>query len=144
MNLHSLSHILYGDSQYYWSFYLLNKKLRESGWPLTFQEFEKYIDEHPDYQYFIKPYPGEPFGKFKNEYFPNFRIKNVTPILEENHIWPMLNICDIHIGIIMSIIHTSLLLKKEFIDLSKTIGLDKKYLSIDRVMNSKNKGVEDN
>jgi len=44
----------------------------------------------------------------------------------------------------MSIIHASLLLKKEFIDLSKTIGLDKKFLSIDRVMNSKNKGVEDN
>ena len=40
----SLSHILYGDSQYYWTFYLLNKKLRESGWPLTFQEFEEYIE----------------------------------------------------------------------------------------------------
>ena len=109
-----------------------------------YREFEKYIDEHPDYQYFIKPYPGEPFGKFQNEYFPNFRIKNVTPILEENHIWPMLNICDIHIGIIMSIIHTSLLLKKEFIDLSKTIGLDKKYLDVNRVMKSTNNGVEDN
>lgn len=39
----SLSHILYGDSQFYWTFYLLNEKLRVSGWPLTFQEFEKYI-----------------------------------------------------------------------------------------------------
>ena len=39
----SLSYILYGDSQYYWTFYLLNEKLRVSGWPLTFQEFEKYI-----------------------------------------------------------------------------------------------------
>ena len=108
-----------------------------------YKEFEKYIDEHPDYQYFIKPYPGEPFGKFKNEYFPNFRIKNVTPILDENHIWPMFSICDIHMGCLSSIFHASLLLKKEIIDFSKEIGMAEKYLDVDRIMKSTNKGVED-
>lgn len=39
----SLSHILYGDDQFYWTFFLLNQHLRESGWPLTTQEFDKYI-----------------------------------------------------------------------------------------------------
>lgn len=41
----TLSYQLYNDPQYYWTFYLLNPKLRESGWPLTNQEFEKYIKE---------------------------------------------------------------------------------------------------
>lgn len=108
-----------------------------------FKEFEKYIEKNPNYQYFIKPYPGEPFGQFKNEYFPNFRIKNVTPILDENHIWPMFNICDIHIGCLSSIFHASLLLKKEIIDFSKEIGMAEKYLDVDRIMKSTNKGVED-
>ena len=109
-----------------------------------FNEFEKYIEDNPDYQYFIKPYPGEPFGKqFGNEYFPNFRIKNVTPILDENHIWPMFSICDIHMGCLSSIFHASLLLKKEIIDFSKEIGMSEKYLDVDRIMKSTNKGVED-
>tara|TARA_Y100001938_G_scaffold150707_1_gene242961 strand:+ start:1877 stop:3007 length:1131 start_codon:yes stop_codon:yes gene_type:complete len=109
-----------------------------------FNEFEKYIEDNPDYQYFIKPYPGEPFGEqFGNEYFPNFRIKNVTPILDENHIWPMFSICDIHMGCLSSIFHASLLLKKEIIDFSKEIGMAEKYLDVDRIMKSTNKGVED-
>ena len=41
----TLSYKLYNDTQYYWTFYLLNPKLRESGWPLTNQEFEHYIKE---------------------------------------------------------------------------------------------------
>lgn len=108
-----------------------------------FKEFEKYIEKNPNYQYFIKPYPGEPFGQFENEYFPNFRIKNVTPILDENHIWSMFNICDIHMGCLSSIFHASLLLKKEIIDFSKEIGMAEKYLDVDRIMKSTNKGVED-
>lgn len=30
----TLSFQLYGDSQFYWTFFLVNEKLRESGWPL--------------------------------------------------------------------------------------------------------------
>jgi hypothetical protein len=33
-----LSYKLYGTTDLYWTFYLLNEKLRSQGWPLTFQE----------------------------------------------------------------------------------------------------------
>ena len=33
----TLSYKLYGEVQYYWTFYLLNSHLRQSGWPLTNQ-----------------------------------------------------------------------------------------------------------
>ena len=109
-----------------------------------FKEYEKYIKQNPQYQYFIKPYPGEPFGeKYHKDYFPEFKIKGVTPILEESHIWSMFNICDIHIGCIMSILHVSLLLNKEIICLDKEIGSPEKYIDISRIIDSKNVGIED-
>ena len=55
----------------------------------------------------------------------------------------MLNICDIHIGCIMSILHPSLILGKQVIDLSKQIDLPSKYLDIERIIKSKNIGIED-
>ena len=33
----TLAHKLYGDSRYYWTFFLMNEKLRRSGWPLSEQ-----------------------------------------------------------------------------------------------------------
>ena len=46
-------------------------------------------------------------------------------------------------GCLSSIFHASLLLKKEIIDFSKEIGMAEKYLDVDRIMKSTNKGVED-
>lgn len=37
----SLSHQLYGTSEYDWTFYLMNDKLREQGWPLALQDVYK-------------------------------------------------------------------------------------------------------
>ena len=34
----TLSYKLYGTTAYYWTFFLLNEKIRRQGWPLTFQE----------------------------------------------------------------------------------------------------------
>ena len=34
----TLSYLLYGTTDYYWTFYFLNQDLRESGWPLTERE----------------------------------------------------------------------------------------------------------
>jgi hypothetical protein len=34
----TLSYLLYGTTDYYWTFYFLNQDLRESGWPLTEKE----------------------------------------------------------------------------------------------------------
>ncbi len=93
--------------------------------------FKKTIESNPDKQYFYKPYPGEPFDPmFKTNYYPNFFLKNCIPILEESHIWGMFNICDTHIGCISSITHATLILGKKYIDVSKELGIDKKYLEV--------------
>lgn len=109
-----------------------------------FREYKKYIQQNPQHQYFIKPYPGEPFEeKYHKDYFPEFKIKGVTPILEESHIWSMFNICDIHIGCIMSILHASLLLNKEVIYLDEKIDNNNNYLDINRIIQEKGIGLED-
>ncbi len=87
-----------------------------------FDEFKKFKENHPEYQYFVKPYPKEPFENLKNEYFPKFIIEDVTPILEETHIWGMYNLCDIHVGAISSVMYPSYFLNKEIIDFSLQIG----------------------
>jgi len=109
-----------------------------------FKEYKKYIQQNPQHQYFIKPYPGEPFGeKYHKDYFPKFKIEGVTPILEESHVWSMFNICDIHIGCIMSILHASLLLNKEIIYFDKEINTNDNYLDINRIIQERGIGLED-
>ena len=34
---------IYGTTLYYWTFYLLNDKIRQQGWPLTNIEFQRYV-----------------------------------------------------------------------------------------------------
>lgn len=41
----SLSHRLYGNSEYDWTFYLMNDSLRERGWPLSKQDLYKAAKE---------------------------------------------------------------------------------------------------
>ena len=46
----TLSYKLYGTSDYYWTFFLLNESLRQSGWPLTVTKMYKFIEEiYPNY-----------------------------------------------------------------------------------------------
>lgn len=42
----ALSYELYGTSDYYWMFYLLNDKLRQQGWPLSEQNVYSYAKEY--------------------------------------------------------------------------------------------------
>lgn len=42
----SLSYKLYDTVDHYWTFYLLNKKLRIQGWPLTYQEQYRLMKEY--------------------------------------------------------------------------------------------------
>lgn len=88
-----------------------------------FEELKKFKEKHPEYQYFVKPYPGEPFDPlFNKEYFPEFFIEGVTPILKESHIWGMYHICNIHMGAIGSVMYSSFFLDKEIHEFSKKIG----------------------
>jgi hypothetical protein len=41
----TLSYKLYGTSDYYWTFFLLNEGLRESGWPLSVNKSYEFIEE---------------------------------------------------------------------------------------------------
>jgi hypothetical protein len=107
--------------------------------------FKEYIGQFHEKQFFYKPYPGEPFdSKFRGDYYPKFILDNCTPILEESHIWPMFNICDTHIGCMSSIVHSSLLLGKNYIDLSKFLEIDKKYLNTSVVLQENGVGLENN
>lgn len=88
-----------------------------------FEQFKQFKEQHPEYQYFIKPYPGEPFDPlFAKEYFPKFFMEGVTPILNETHIWGMYSICDIHLGCLSSVMYPSFFLNKEIHEYSKKIG----------------------
>lgn len=107
--------------------------------------FEDFVKDNPQYQFFIKPYPGEPFEpQFRVQYHPQFFIEGVTPILDETHIWGMFNICDIHMGAFSSIFHPSFLLNKKVVDLSREIGMRDRALDTTRILNSEGVGVEDN
>lgn len=107
--------------------------------------FKEYIEQNPQHQYFYKPYPGEPFDiKYKNEYYPKFFLDNCTPILEENHVWGMFNICDTHIGCISSITHSTLLLNKQYIDLSKELKIEDQYLDVNNILKKDGAGIENN
>jgi len=109
-----------------------------------FKEFEKFVKEHDEYQFFIKPYPGEPFeSQFSNQYFPKFFIDGVTPILNETDIWSFFNICDIHMGAFSSIFHPSFLLNKKVVDLSREIGMRDRMLDTSPILNSEGRGLED-
>jgi len=106
--------------------------------------FEGFVKDNPQYQFFIKPYPGEPFElQFRGQYHPQFFIEGVTPILDETHIWGMFNICDIHMGAFSSIFHPSFLLNKKVVDLSREIGMRDRVLDTTRILNSEGIGVED-
>ena len=109
-----------------------------------FKCFTEFINNNPNYQYFIKPFPGEPFSdQYKKDYFPKFKIPGVTPILEETDIWGMFNICDIHIGALSSIFYSGLLLNKQVIDYSKEIGMRDRYTDPSPILESKGIGLED-
>lgn len=46
----TLSYKLYGTSDYYWTFFLMNDKLRESGWPVPSErEYEVLYERYPNY-----------------------------------------------------------------------------------------------
>ena len=109
------------------------------------QIFSNYIKSYPEYQFFYKPYPGEPFDpKFRSEFYPKFFLENCTPIIEETHVWGMFNICDIHMGCLSSITHSSLLLKKKYIDLSEDLNIKTKYLDISNILKTEGVGIENN
>ena len=60
-----LSYQLYGTIDYYWTFYLLNDKLRQQGWPLDEQEVTSLAKEFYPNKTFLTTY------KLYNEFYVN-------------------------------------------------------------------------
>lgn len=107
--------------------------------------FHNIITSNPQHQYFYKPYPGEPFDpKFKNDYYPKFFLDNCIPIIEENHIWGMFEICSKHVGCMSSITHATLLTNSEFQDVSLELNIPQKYLDFSGVFQEGGPGLENN
>ncbi len=107
--------------------------------------FKNIVNSNPQDQYFYKPYPGEPFDpKFKNDYYPKFFLDNCIPIMEENHIWGMFEICGKHIGCMSSITHATLLSQSEYQDVSVELDIPQKYLDFSGVFQEGGPGLENN
>lgn len=104
--------------------------------------YKDMIMKHPDYQFFYKPYPGEPFlDQYRKDYHPHFFLPNCVPILQETHVWGMFQLCDTHVGSLGSINHATLLYDKEYIDLSKELGVRERYLDISPIF-TEGAGIE--
>jgi hypothetical protein len=94
---------------------------------------------------FYKPYPGEPFDvKYRKDYHPHFFLPHTMPILDENHVWGMFELCDTHVGVISSIVHATLLKGKKYIDHSLELGMPEKYLDFSGVFDEGGPGIENN
>lgn len=57
----TLSYRLYGTVDYYWTFYFLNEKIQESGWPVTLDREYEIIREYYPYWVFTSE---SPFARF--------------------------------------------------------------------------------
>jgi len=66
----SLSYRLYGTVDYYWTFYLMNDKIKESGWPLTLERQDEIIKER--YNGWVLTFEGD--------IEPNFPVGQVVEI----------------------------------------------------------------
>ena len=67
----SLSFRLYGTVDYYWTFYLLNDKLKESGWPLTLDRQDEIVQER---------YSGHTCT-FEDPIEPNFPVGTIVDVV---------------------------------------------------------------
>jgi len=71
------------------------------------------------YQIFYKPYPGEPYlENWYSDYNPKFLVDGVQVIYDHLDIFSMYNVCDVHIGVISSVMYPSLLLNKKIVNIN--------------------------
>jgi hypothetical protein len=99
--------------------------------------------DHSKYEILFKPYPFEPIHeKFSSQISP-FIFDNVKVIYDDKDIYPLAKICDIHIGVISSITHFPLLLKKKIININNFCTYLNGSHTIERYLKEANVGVED-
>tara|TARA_B100000287_G_scaffold317744_1_gene301494 strand:- start:8538 stop:9776 length:1239 start_codon:yes stop_codon:yes gene_type:complete len=87
---------------------------------IAFELLENLSDKiTDDYQIHYKPFPGEPFNSmWMNDFLPDFRVKNVNVIRDHFDLFSMYSICDIHIGVIGSVMYPPLLMNKKVVNIN--------------------------
>jgi len=101
---------------------------------------EKTKDTH---QIFYKCYPGEPTNpKFVNEFNP-FVVPNIQVIYDENDIFDIANLCDIHIAQTSSVFNFAFYYDKTIVNLDSVCNASEKMNDINTFVNETSNGVED-
>jgi hypothetical protein len=101
---------------------------------------EKTKDTH---QVFYKCYPGEPTNpKFINQFNP-FVVDGVQIIYDENDVFDIANLCDIHIGQMSSVFNFAFYFDKTIVNLDSVCHASDKMNDINTFINETGNGVED-
>lgn len=78
-----LSQRLYGDQQFYWTFYMLNDDIRRQGWPLSTRELEEFLVE--EYTNWTLTTQNDIFNTFKEGQVVTGSLSGATgTVIERN------------------------------------------------------------
>ncbi len=81
------------------------------------ENLSKNINE--DYQIHYKPFPGEPYNAmWAKDFLPDFRVENVNVVMDHSDLFSMYSICDVHIGVIGSVMYPPLLMNKKVVNIN--------------------------
>lgn len=95
------------------------------------------------HQIFYKCYPGEPFNERFQKDFNPFCVEGVEVIYNEEDIYGMAEICDIHIAAASSVFNFAFAHNKKLINLDSICGASDKMNDINVYLQETNNGVED-
>ena len=111
---------------------------------IAFNALKTLREETKDtHQIFYKCYPGEPFNERFQKDFNPFCIKGVEVIYDENDIYGMAEICDIHIAAASSVFNFAFNHNKKIINLDNICQANDKMNDVNVYLQETNNGVED-
>ena len=101
---------------------------------------EKTKDTH---QIFYKPYPGEPYNqKFQHQFQP-FVVDGVQVVYDEDDIFDVASLCDIHVGQTSSVFNFAFMFGKTIVNLDSVCFGYERMNDMDVYFNETGNGVED-
>lgn len=101
---------------------------------------EKTRDTH---QIFYKCYPGEPTNPLFTSQFNPFVVDGVQVVYEENDVFDIANLCDIHVGQMSSVFNFAFYFNKTIVNLDSVCKASDKMNDLDTFVNETGNGVED-
>lgn len=101
---------------------------------------EKTRDTH---QIFYKCYPGEPTNPLFTNQFNPFVVDGVQVVYDENDVFDIANLCDIHVGQMSSVFNFAFYFNKTIVNLDSVCKASDKMNDLDTFVNETGNGVED-